>query len=140
MLNQKIEKRNSSNIDRFGLFAKEVIFKDEIIWSATDSTIKKISVIEFKKLSKNDRQIWIDHCYQVDDYYQMDIDDTRLMNHSCSPNTLDYPDDDPTMIIAGRNIEQDEEVTWNYLPFMNPFQVFQCNCGSVNCVGVVKKI
>ena len=41
----------------------------------------------------------------------MDTDDTRLMNHSCEPNTMDYPLNDPTMIVASKNIEKNEEVT-----------------------------
>lgn len=139
MLNNKIEKRNCSKIDRYGLFAKEMIFKDEIIWHPTNDTIKKIPMSALDNLSNEDRQDWIDHCYQIDNFYQMDIDDTRLMNHSCDPNTMDYPNDDPTMIVAARNIEKDEEVTWNYLPFMNPFQVFRCNCGSTNCIKIIKK-
>lgn len=139
MLNVKIEKRDISKINRFGLFAKEVIFKDELIWVSTDDAIKMIPTNELENLSPHEQQDWIDHCYQIGDYYYMDTDDTRLMNHSCDPNTVDYPADHPTMIIAARNIEKDEEVTWNYLPFMNPFQVFQCNCGSKNCVNIVKK-
>ena len=139
MLNTKIEKRNCSKINRFGLFAKEPIFKDELIWSHSDDSTKSIPITELEKLSPAERQDWIDHCYQVGDYYYMEIDDTRLMNHSCGPNTVDYPNVDPTMILAARDIEQDEEITWNYLPFMNPFQVFQCNCGHENCVGVVQK-
>ena len=140
MLNSKIEKRNYSKINHVGLFAKEKILKNEIIWSATDDTVKKISLPDFEKLPDNEKQNWIDHCYQIDDYFQMDIDDTRFMNHSCEPNTVDFPSDVPTMIVAERDIEKDEEVTWNYLPFMNPFQVFKCSCGSKNCVGTVKKI
>ncbi|MFB5606334.1 MAG: SET domain-containing protein [Nitrosarchaeum sp.] len=139
MLNRKIEKRNISKIDRFGLFAKEMIFKDELIWTPTDDTTKSILPSELEKLPLSERQVWIDHCYQIDDCYYMEIDDTRLMNHSCDPNTVDFPADDPTQIIAARNIEKNEEITWNYLPFMNPFQVFQCKCGSKNCVGIVKK-
>ena len=139
MLNTKIEKRDISKINRFGLFAKEMIFKDELIWASKDDAIKMIPINEFENLPPHEQQDWIDHCYQIGDYYYMDTDDTRLMNHSCEPNTLDYPADNPTMIIAARNIEKDEEVTWNYLPFMNPFQVFRCNCGSKNCVNIVKK-
>lgn len=139
MLNVKIEKRDISKINRFGLFAKEVIFKDELIWAPTDDAIKMIPTNELENLSPHEQQDWIDHCYQIGDCYYMDTDDTRLMNHSCDPNTVDYPVDNPIMIIAARNIEKDEEVTWNYLPFMNPFQVFQCNCGSKNCVNIVKK-
>jgi len=140
VLNPKIEKRNYSKINHVGLFAKEKILKKEFVWSATDDTIKKISLPNFEKLSDNEKQNWIDHCYQIDDYFQMDIDDTRFMNHSCEPNTVDFPSDVPTRIVAERDIEKDEEVTWNYLPFMNPFQVFKCSCGSKNCVGTVKKI
>ena len=139
MLNTKIEKRNISKINCFGLFAKEIVFKDEIIWAPTDDAVKIIPISDLEKLPTDEQQDWIDHCYQIGDYYHMDTDDTRLMNHSCEPNTLDYPNDNPTMIIAARDIEKDEEITWNYLPFMNPFQVFQCNCGSRNCVDVVKK-
>ena len=94
MLNLKIDKRNVSEINRHGLFAKEVILEGELIWSPTENHIKKISLIEFEKLSVEDKQIWIDHCYQIDDYFQMDIDDTRFMNHSCEPNTMDFPADD----------------------------------------------
>ncbi|MDH3794429.1 MAG: SET domain-containing protein-lysine N-methyltransferase [Nitrosopumilus sp.] len=139
MLNPKIDKRNFSKINRYGLFANEMILKGELIWSPAENYIKKISLTEFEKLSAEDKQIWIDHCYQIDDYFQMDIDDTRFMNHSCEPNTIDFPVDNPTMIAALRNIKKNEEITWNYLPFMNPYQEFPCNCGSVNCVGVVKK-
>ncbi|PIN96796.1 MAG: hypothetical protein COU45_05980 [Nitrosopumilus sp. CG10_big_fil_rev_8_21_14_0_10_33_7] len=139
MLNEKIEKRSISRISRFGLFAKEKISKDEIIWVSSEDTIKTIHVTELEKLVDSERQDWIDHCYQIGDYYHMDIDDTRLMNHSCEPNTLDFPKESPNAIIAARDIEKDEEITWNYLPFMNPFQVFHCNCGSKNCVKIVKK-
>lgn len=140
MLNKKIEKRNTSKINRFGLFAKELIHKDELIWTSTNDAIKVIHVTELKKLSENEQKDWIDHCYQIGEYFHMDIDDTRLMNHSCDPNTIDYPEEDPTSIIAARDINKDEEITWNYLPFMNPYQVFECNCGSKNCVKTVRKI
>jgi len=58
---------------------------------------------------------------------------TRFMNQSCEPNTVDFPSDVPIMIVAEKDIEKDEEGTLNYLPFMNPFQVFKCSCGSKNC-------
>jgi len=140
MLNKKIEKRNTSKIDHFGLFAKETIYKNELIWKSTSDAVKIIHMTELEKLSVEEQKDWIDHCYQIGEYYHMDIDDTRLMNHSCEPNTMDHPKDNPTSIIAARNIQKDEEITWNYLPFMNPLQIFECNCGSKNCVKTVKKI
>ena len=139
MLNFKIEKRKISGINNVGLFAKEKILKNELIWKATDDTVQRITFVEFKKLSEEEKKNWVDHCYQIDDYLQMDIDDTRFMNHSCEPNTVDLHQKDQTVIVAGRDIQKDEEITWNYLPFMNPYQEFKCNCGSEKCVGIIKK-
>ena len=56
-------------------------------------------------------------------------------------NAVDFPRDDPTStIVAKRDILENEEITLNYSPFMNPYQKFECNCGSENCVGIIKKL
>jgi len=138
MFSPKIEKR-SSKIEGLGLFAKEKILKGEIIWTFTPGTVKVIAVNEFENLPKDEQQVWIDHCYQMGDKFYMDVDDARLMNHSCEPNILDNPDDGKATLVAARDIESDEELTWNYLPYMNPYQTFPCYCGSKYCVGLVKK-
>jgi hypothetical protein len=138
MLNTKIEKRNSK-IKGLGLFAKEKIFRGEIVWFLTPDTVKIIPVSEFEKLSKDEQQVWVDHCYQLGDKFYMDVDDARLMNHSCEPNIIDNPNDGSATLVAARDINKDEELTWNYLPYMNPYQVFPCNCGSKHCVGTVRK-
>jgi SET domain-containing protein len=138
VLSPKIEKR-SSKIKGLGLFAKEKIHKGEIVWSLTPETVKTILVSEFDKLSKQEQQVWIDHCYQMGERFYMDVDDARLMNHSCEPNIIDNPSDGAATLVAARDIQKDEELTWNYLPYMNPYQVFPCCCGSKNCVGTVRK-
>ncbi|MFB5621133.1 MAG: hypothetical protein ACE5RC_08405, partial [Nitrosopumilus sp.] len=63
MLNPKIDKRDASKINRYGLFAKELILKGELIWAPTENHFKTISLDDFEKLSAEDKQIWIDHCY-----------------------------------------------------------------------------
>jgi len=134
----KIEKR-TSKIEGLGLFANKKIFKGEIIWTFTPGTVKVIAVDEFEKLPKDEQQVWVDHCYQMGDRFYMDVDDARLMNHSCEPNIIDNPNDGAATLVAARDIEKDEEVTWSYLPYMNPYQAFSCYCGSKHCVGTVKK-
>lgn len=136
MLSNKIEKR-ASTISGIGLFAKEPIQKNQVIWRPTNDTVRKIPVDELSKLPKNEKKHWIDHSYQIGTHLFVDTDETIFMNHSCNPNAIDS--DDGVFIIAARNISKDEEVVWNYLPFMNPFQTFQCKCNSQNCVGLVKK-
>ena len=122
-----------------GLFAKEKILKGEIVWTFSPDTVKTILASEFYNLSKKEQQIWIDHCYQMGDKFYMDVDDARLMNHSCDPNIIDNPEDCAATLAAACDIQKGEELTWNYLPYMNPYQVFECHCGSANCVGVIKR-
>jgi SET domain-containing protein len=134
VLNPKIKKGNSL-IEGAGLFAIEKIKKDEIIWFASSEYVLKISVEDFNKLESSKQESWIKHSYQIGNMLYMDIDDTRLMNHSCNPNVVDKGE----VCVAKRDIESGEEITWDYTPYMNPVQTFECKCGSKNCVGIVKK-
>ena len=139
MLNKKIEKQNCSQINRYGLFAKEKISKDEIIWSPSNDTVKKITISEFHELSKKDQRDWIDHCYQINDYFQMDVDDTRFMNHSCEPNIrIGF---EKMAGIAIKNISKEEEITFNYSTTEYDLKMkkenFKCYCGSNECIEII---
>jgi hypothetical protein len=97
--------------------------------------MEKIHIDELHSLPESKKYDWIKHSYQIGDTLYKDTDDTRFMNHSCSPNVIDFLD----ILVAARRIHKDEEITWDYLPYMNPYLVFDCRCGNQNCVGVVKK-
>lgn len=62
-----------------------------------------------------------------------------LMNHSCVPNMrIDF---DKMVWIALRDIEKEEELTWNYFTSeyeMEDFLWFDCKCGEENCLGEIK--
>ncbi len=62
----------------------------------------------------------------------------RYINHSCDPNT--YVDHESESLIALRDIEEGEEITFDYLfseeSISSPFD---CNCEAANCVGRVEK-
>ncbi|HWP78048.1 MAG TPA: SET domain-containing protein [Candidatus Nitrosotenuis sp.] len=135
MLSPKIEKRRSQ-ISGVGLFATQKIKKDEVIWSPTIEHIEKIHIMDFENLDDDEKkQDWIKHSYQIGQFLYKDTDDTRFMNHSCKPNVVDFYN----TLIAARDIQPGEELTWDYLPYMNPYLVFECRCGNQNCVGIVKK-
>lgn len=60
----------------------------------------------------------------------------RFMNHSCDPNT--NVDTQRGVCIAARDIEEGEEVTFFYPSTeWSMAQVFECACGSPNCIGTV---
>jgi SET domain-containing protein len=134
LLSSKIEKRSSS-ISGIGLFAKQTIEKGETVWHPTAELMEKIHIGELHPLPESEKYDWIKHSYQIGETLYKDIDDTRFMNHSCSPNVIDFLD----ILVAARKIHKDEEITWDYLPYMNPYLVFDCRCGNQNCVRVVKK-
>lgn len=134
MLNPKIKKEKSL-IEGVGLFATEKIKKGELIWSASQEFVLKISVTDFEKLEPSQREPWVKHSYQIGSVLYMDKDDTRLMNHSCDPNVVDKGE----VLVAKRDIEAGQEIVWDYTPYMNPVQTFECKCGAKNCVGIVKK-
>lgn len=68
------------------------------------------------------------------DYWSQEITPMHLTNHSCDPNGRF---DDRGMLIALRNIEKGDEITFNYLLHPIPASPwnFECRCNSQNCIG-----
>lgn len=59
-------------------------------------------------------------------------------NHSCNPNTGIKLTSMGTVIIALRDIDTREELTYDYSTYLcNPYEKMQCLCGSSKCRGVV---
>ena len=59
----------------------------------------------------------------------------RFINHSCAPNCEAEKDDDRIWIIATRDIQAGEEITFNYGYDLESYKDYPCCCGSLNCVG-----
>jgi hypothetical protein len=71
----------------------------------------------------------------VEERYVTTLD--NFINHSCEPN-LTY--DHQGNVITGRMIEPDEQLSIDYGCFTVNFdEDFECECGSPNCRGRVKK-
>jgi uncharacterized protein len=60
----------------------------------------------------------------------------RLINHSCAANCeAELREDDRIWIVARRDIEPGEEVTFNYGYDLVDYRDHPCRCGSTGCVG-----
>jgi uncharacterized protein len=61
----------------------------------------------------------------------------RLLNHSCSPNCEAELDADRIWLLALRDIEPGEELTFNYGFDLEDYRQYPCRCGSPDCVGFI---
>jgi uncharacterized protein len=61
----------------------------------------------------------------------------RLLNHSCAPNCEAELQDERIWIVASRDIQAGEEVTFNYGYDLTDYLDYPCRCGSPNCVGYI---
>jgi uncharacterized protein len=61
----------------------------------------------------------------------------RFINHSCAPNCEAEKDDDRIWIIATRDIQAGEEITFNYGYDLVDYKDYPCCCGSPQCVGYI---
>jgi uncharacterized protein len=61
----------------------------------------------------------------------------RLINHSCAPNCEAELADERIWIVASRDIQRGEEITFNYGYDLEDYWDYPCRCGSPNCVGYI---
>jgi SET domain-containing protein len=59
----------------------------------------------------------------------------RFINHSCSPNCEAELDAGHIWIVARREINPGEELTFNYGYDLSDYRDYPCNCGSPDCIG-----
>jgi SET domain-containing protein len=68
------------------------------------------------------------------------IDDN--LNHSCDPNCRIFFEGDIVLLIALKDINPNEELTFNYntteYDMTKQDCSFVCHCGSTNCIGEIK--
>ncbi len=141
MSENNIEIRKS-NISGKGVFAKELIKKGERICfmdgelMSLDQMIKKVD--EGKEDSSDP--------LGIDDEIYVDLNELpRSINHSCNPCAFIKGKNE---LIALRDIEKDEEITFDYSTTMNDNKkkieksggglwTMKCKCGSKNCRRII---
>jgi Proteins containing SET domain len=98
-----------------------------------------------EKITKEEslRRCEADNHYIFDWDEQFDLDGNvewnlaRFINHSCSPNCEAQWDGDHIWIVAIRDIEPGEELTFNYGYDLEDYKDHPCRCGSPKCVGYI---
>ena len=123
---------NTSPIHGTGGFAKTAIRKGTRILEYLGEKITKSESLS--RCEQNNAYI-----FTLND--QQDLDGNvpwnpaRFINHSCAPNCEAEKDDDRIWVIAIRDIQAGEEITFNYGYDLVDYKDSPCLCGAPNCVG-----
>jgi hypothetical protein len=79
--------------------------------------------------------------FTLDDEHDLDGDvswnPAKLINHSCDPNCESDVEGGRVWILAKRDIEAGEELTYNYGYDLDDYLDHPCACGSPKCVGYI---
>jgi hypothetical protein len=131
-----------SGIQGRGLFATKNIKAGEMTWwQGPNEPRYHIDTIRCWTLEEQENFFCL--AYQVDDEWYhgpsagSPADPADYMNHSCNPNTWFI--DDATMI-ARRNIQSGEEITYDYATSetAETYVLPHCNCGTPDCRQIVR--
>ncbi|MEI8006183.1 MAG: SET domain-containing protein-lysine N-methyltransferase [Bacteroidota bacterium] len=113
-----------------GIFAVRDICKGEIISTFTGPRVK------IERLDDFPPEV-VDHLFNVGtDEYIMAREPEVRTNHSCDPNAGIVRD---VCLIAMRDIQKDEEITFDYSIIINDDWVLECRCGSPLCRKLIGK-
>jgi len=119
-----------SKIPGKGVFAKRDIKEGEKVldWigcsqQLSKSQIEKLTKEKKKRVSK-----------LKGDTYVLFKSPGRYINHSCDPNTKSINGKDNAI----RNIMKGEEITTDYISEEVPDLNINCNCGSKNCIKIIR--
>jgi SET domain-containing protein len=61
----------------------------------------------------------------------------RYINHACDPNCYIETTSRTIWIVAARNIQKGEELSYNYRYELDKDENHPCNCGAENCCGYI---
>jgi uncharacterized protein len=122
----------ASAIHGTGGFAKRRISKDTRVIEYVGEKISKSESL--RRCEANNPFI-----FSLNDEQDLDgnvaWNPARFLNHSCTPNCEAEKDEDRIWIIAARDIQAGEEITFNYGYDLEEYKDYPCHCGSPGCVG-----
>lgn len=112
----------------FGVFALRDIKKDEIIAEF------KGPLVKIEHMKGIPQEVW-DHLFNVSvNEYLIVREPAARTNHSCDPNAGIIRD---VLLVAMRDIKQDEEITFDYSIITVDDWKLQCACGSPFCRKII---
>jgi hypothetical protein len=79
--------------------------------------------------------------FSLDDQFDLDGgfegNPARFLNHSCAPNCEAVCSDGRIWIVARRDIQAGEEITFNYGYTLEEHREHPCRCGAPECAGYI---
>lgn len=134
-----------SRIHHIGAFAKKKIPKGTRIIEYVGEKVTKaesyrraVNSIEASKKKKTKGAVYM---FDLNKRYDIDGDvsynTARFINHSCDPNCEPQIIRGHIWIIAIQDIEEGEELCYNYGYDFESYEEHPCRCGSPRCVGYI---
>ena len=124
----------NSRIDGQGLFAAQDITKGTRIIAYTGEKITRKE--SARRLEAGNAYIFhLSYRYALDG--ETLANTARYINHSCDPNCDVEKMHDTLWIVALRDIQEDEELSYNYGYTLEHYKDNPCNCGAQNCCGYI---
>ncbi|MFH1399901.1 MAG: SET domain-containing protein-lysine N-methyltransferase [Nanoarchaeota archaeon] len=138
-------KVNKSGIHNNGVFARMSIPKGTRIIeyvgeriSKKESDRRSEATLERSKRDTTSGAVYI---FELNKRYDIDGDvphnTAKYINHSCLPNCEIEKVRGHIWIVASRDIDEGEELSYNYGYDMEDYQEHPCRCGAPNCVGYI---
>lgn len=132
-LSDKVETRDNSKIHKTGIFAKEKISKGEIVCIKGGHILRRNEIYSSSVIN----------CYHpISDEYFLgalsaeEEENVKIyINHSCDPNCGLRGE---ITFVAMRDINANEELTFDYAMLDNEDYEFKCLCGSPNCRKIIR--
>lgn len=129
-LSPRLELRPCPDKGGYGLFACELIEKDEVLAVWGGIVVPGDRLGEYSEYAQT-------HGLQVeDDLFLLPLtedDPSDYFNHSCSPNSGLLGQ---ITLVAMRQIQVGEEICFDYaMSDSNPYDEFTCGCGTPECRG-----
>ena len=133
MLHSAIVARSNAAIHGTGLFTTQRIFKGELVWELDEPTFTMEEIKTWPE-ARRDAFKWYGFQCGVN-RYSLPEGLSRETNHSCDPNTWWAGSQS---IVARRNIQTGEEVTYDYATCDIDIKFkMQCCCGAKQCRGEI---
>ncbi|MBI2003419.1 MAG: SET domain-containing protein-lysine N-methyltransferase [Parcubacteria group bacterium] len=119
----------SSPIHGLGVVAKEKINKGEIVFVYGGVIVPREDIKEYWK-KMGHVGIQIDDDFWVCPTSREELEKQGVINHSCEPNTGFQ---DQVILVAIKDIEPGEELTFDYAFCESFMESFECKCQSPDC-------
>jgi SET domain-containing protein len=105
----------------FGVFAKEFIPKDTIIWEFIEGLDIKIHKDTLEKLNTIQKNFIDVYFWREGDYFYSSCDHSVFQNHSSIPNSITSGS---LYMVASEDIRPGEEITVNYSHFDDSYSEY----------------